>query len=344
MAIVSLGGPFYFGWDLATSISRVDLTIDAAGEKVAFVFRVPKTGDIDRVSFRVQAVTSSQTLRVSLETVDGSGNPSGTDYGGSAPGTQTSPAVGTSYEVTLATPASATEGDYIAAVIQFDSSVGNLAISQGSISANVAGSSYPVHYTASWAKQARQPMLSIRYDDGTYGFISAIPPCLFSSAGFNTGSTPDERANKFILPAPLQVCGMYAYINAGNTMDMVLYDSGGTALETVSNDPNSRQSAAQLYTLFPFAPRDLTAGTYYVAVKPTSGSNITAYWVELLATGHLAGLHGGTNIHYASRTDAGSWNDNTSLRLKAGLVVSGVDAGGGGGSGIPGNLLGGMFQ
>src|SRR5688572_25458479 len=80
--------------------------IDASGEKSSFVIQVPKTGSITHVGFRVASVSSSQTLRAGIETLSG-GAPSGSQYGGSAVGTQASPAADTFYEVALATPATA---------------------------------------------------------------------------------------------------------------------------------------------------------------------------------------------------------------------------------------------
>jgi len=63
--------------------------IDAAGEKVAFIFEAPKTGTIDRLLFRTLGVTSGATVDVRLETIDASnGHPSGTLWGTDTNGAQ----------------------------------------------------------------------------------------------------------------------------------------------------------------------------------------------------------------------------------------------------------------
>ena len=104
-------------------------SLAAAGQKIAFVFRAPKTGTIDQVGFLVRAVTVSQTLKVSLETVNpATGHPTGTLIAAGASGTVASPAANTFYEISLGTPPSVTINDYIAVVIEFDSTGGNLQI------------------------------------------------------------------------------------------------------------------------------------------------------------------------------------------------------------------------
>ena len=71
-------------------------------EKLAFIFVVPKTGTIDRVSFSLGTVTTDDSLDIGLETVDATtGAPTGSAYGSSAVATQASVASNTAYEMTL---------------------------------------------------------------------------------------------------------------------------------------------------------------------------------------------------------------------------------------------------
>ena len=63
------------------------MTLDASGEKAASIFRVPKTGNIRTLRFRLGTVTTGQTLKAGLYTVDTSGDPTTTAYGGMAVGT-----------------------------------------------------------------------------------------------------------------------------------------------------------------------------------------------------------------------------------------------------------------
>jgi len=97
-----------------------------SGKRQAYVFQVPKTGNISAVLLGLGSVTSAQTVRVTIQTIDGTtGNPSGIDYGGSVKGTYT-PSANTTFEVTLGTPAAAVAGDVVAVVVEYDGVAGTL--------------------------------------------------------------------------------------------------------------------------------------------------------------------------------------------------------------------------
>lgn len=323
MTAHSLGGLTHLGLTQNTGASS-SLIIDAAGEKVAFCFRAPKTGSIDRLSFRVGSVTSSQTLRIGLETLDSSGDPTGTQYGGSAVGTQASPAASTLYEVTLATPASATIGDPIAAVIQFDSTVGNLVIQCGANASWLLNNAYPGHYTGTWAKPGRCPLLSVRYDDGTYHDIGGLPACAFGSTANNSSSTPDEYGNVWNLNYPVEIRGLWAFVDSDNAGDLVLYNSAGTALETLSVAATPRQTTSLNAILFPCSPRELPAGTYRIVLKPTTTSSCSLNYLDVLSLAHLDGMQGGQTMYSTTRTDGGAWTDLNTRRYQIGPSISGI--------------------
>lgn len=326
--MISLSGNnFYPG--VFNGPTNSSFTIDAAGEKVAFGFRVPKTGNIDRISLVVATVTSSQTIRGGLETVDASGDPTGTQYGGSAVGTQASPAAQTAYEITLATPASATIGDRIAAVFQFDSSVGNLSIYGSQQYILPINTSYIDQYTTSWAHITNSlPVLSIRYDDGIYYNIGVMPAAVPTAVTFNSGSTPDERGNKITIPYAIRAIGMWYVLDQDNACDIVLYDSDGTtALETVAVSSIYRGATTTQLGFAYFPERILKKnGVVYVAIKP-GASNVATQTLAALSAGHWAAFTGGTNIVGVSRTNAGSWTEDAALRHPCGLIFNGIKVG-----------------
>ena len=187
--------------EYVNSATTSSFQCDAADEKVAFVFRVRKSGTINTLSIPIRNVTVSDTLRVSLQTVDGSGEPTGSLYGGSAAVTFTP--VGTSQNViTLSTPATAVAGDIVAVVTEFDSYVaGNINISYFN-----AGCTFPyvAHLTGGlWGKAVCACGHGIGYNDGTWENIGAYPGLGSTGANvitFNSGSTPNERALHFKLP------------------------------------------------------------------------------------------------------------------------------------------------
>ena len=219
-----------------------DLTgylIDAAAEKVAFIFKIPKSGTITEIGFRTGAVTIADTLKIGLYTVDTSNNPTTTAYGGMVAGTQATPAANTWYNVALGTNCTATADDAAAVVIEFNSYVaGNLRIaaldgSSGS-SGNICGFPESKQYTASWANIAARPVFSIKYSDGSYGFIyGCYPVSAVTETAFNSSSTPDERGLKFSIPFPARLSGFwlnYRVTGVTGSADVVLYDSDGTTV------------------------------------------------------------------------------------------------------------------
>lgn len=334
MTIQSVGGNIVFpSPKLITFSSFTGHVIDASGEKVAMVFSVPKTGNIRYVGFRVQNVTSSQTLRAGIQTVS-SGDPTGSAYGSMVAGTQASPAASTFYTVTLGTDAAATIGDVVAAVIEFDSTAGNLSISsQGIGGGNLRGFPYVDHYTTAWSKQqGSTPILTIGYDDGTYYEMGCIPCADFATTAFGSGSTPDEYAIRINVPVPVTAVGWWIAADIDAAADIVLYE-GTTAQRTTSLDSANRAGSGMAYIEGVFSsPFSMAANTtYYLALKPTTASTVGIQQMTVPTANAMSQLGLGTNCYQATRTDAGSWSTNTAIRPWMGLVVSGFDDGAGSG-------------
>lgn len=295
--------------------------LDASGEKLAGIFHVPKTGTINKLGFRTGAVTNAQTLKISIQTVV-SGAPSGTLYGGSSVGTQSSPAANTFYEVTLGTGATATEGDTIAVVVEFNSAIGNLEIMAVS---NIGNHAFPFvdHYTTSWTPAGRIPCMSLGYNDGSYESCDTIPASSITTIAFDSASTPDEYAMKFSFPFKYRATGMWILGDFDYDTDVVLYDADGTTvLDTVTIRQAERGIMATAFTIKRFTPIVLNAGsTYRLSIKPnTSGaSDVTIYKITMPTSAMMGCLPGGTNITMSSRTDAGSWTDDPTSLIVMGL-------------------------
>jgi hypothetical protein len=322
---------------MATTQSILDNTDD----RVAFIFRVPKTGNITKVGFHVITAATPQTIRVSLCTVDATtGDPNTALYGGSAAGTQASPAANTFYEVTLGTAASATIGDTIAVVLQFDTTAGDVGIRPGLTSVlGRAGVAFPYMdaYVTAWTKGAANgvnciPMCTIGYDDGTYPYNGMTPGASTVPAAvtFNNTSTPDEVGNRFTVPFLCRVSGFWAIADFDGDADLVLYDSASTALATVSVDKDIEAVATAAYqTYLPFAPVTLRPNVVYRAVvKPTSATNLIIYRLTTQSAAMMDQMSGGQAWYETSRTDAGSWTDTTTQRILAlGLFFDGFHDG-----------------
>lgn len=304
--------------------------IDASGEKVAGIFTVPKTGNITKVGFRTGTVTTPQTLRASLQTVDAAtGAPTGTAYGGSAAGTQTSPAANTFYMVTLGTQASATKGDIVAIVVEFDSTVGNLQIA-GGVDWLDSGYPYCSHFTASWAKQVRVPVMTFEYDDGSYENARLVPFSTYAvSTTFHVNTTPDERALRFSMPFSCRIVGMAAFVDHDGDAEFVLYE-GMTqkAIATCDKDITSSVSAARRHSRLFDAPHIYIPNTEcFLSVKPTTTTSVTLLEITVPSAAAMDSLDGGQAFHHATRTDAGSWSKVTTQRPLIAMIIDQLDDG-----------------
>ena len=317
------------------------ILLDATGEKAGYIFRAPRTGTIDRLGFRTKVVTTAQTLRVGLEGVDATtGFPNGTQYGGSVVGTQAAPATDTFYEVTLGTGAAVTLGDYVAIVIQFDATVGNLNLC-GYDYMGGAGNlhvPYGTHFTAAWAKLNPIPAASVRYNDATYAGIGLLPFRVPLNTTFNSGSTPDEIGNIFTLPGPMRCVGVNFWADLDQPTDIVLYaGDGSTVLTSLSFDPDIRLGIVT-GEFFGYWPSVLLAKdtSYRLIYKPTTTTpSILVRSVSVVAAGMLDMCPGGTVWHKTSRTNAGAWTQDTLTRmLGLNLIIDQMDDGVGGAGGL----------
>lgn len=330
MALQTISYPIMLPHLTSTSWSGNGVTLDDAADRVAWVFKVPKTGNIDRISFRTGTVTSSQSLDVGLRTVDASGDPTSTAYGSMSVGAQASVSASTTYEVTLGAAASATIGDTVAVVIQYTSTAGTL-----QIISNWSGSQSQVfpycdnNTAAAWAKVTggAAPVVSIRYDDGNYYGIGGVPACNGAGQSFSSSSTPDEIGNLINIPFYCRAWGFWLLADIDNAADVVLYDTDGTtALKTVSLVANERTGTGSGVYMIPFAStQDLTINSNYrIVLKPTTTSNVQIQRMTVLAAGHMDMAPLGQKCYETSRTDAGAWTETTTQRVSIGLLVNGL--------------------
>lgn len=303
------------------------LLINAAGEKVDFIFSVPKTGTVTTLGFRTGTVTTSDTLKVGLYTIDGAtGLATATAYGGMVAGTVSGLASNTYYEVVLGTNASVTVGDRIALSIEFNSWVaGNLVIAV--MDATIArGFPYII-----WngAKFGYTPLCTIKYDDNTYGPDDCLPCETSAATTFSNASTPDERALKFSPPWKARMPGFWVLIDADGDCDIILYE-GTTVRATYSIDKDVRGATVGRFFNCRFTtPYELAANTtYYLAVKPTTTTAVGLYEFTVAAANMMACFSGGTSITFSSRVDAGAWTGDDALRRPwMGLIIDQFDDG-----------------
>jgi hypothetical protein len=232
---------------------------------------------------------------------------------------------------------SVTRGDMLAVVIEFVSfnSGDNLQIAMFAPSqANALyNRAYGDDFVGSWTKyNARSLVMALKYSDGTYAFVeSAGPYASFVTNAFNSGSSPNERALYFSLPVPVRVSGAWVRTNQGSTGDytVTLYDSDGvTSLASVAVDASQLAvlSGLNVFCLFT-NDATLQPNTFYrLAIKPTTGNNVSIYDFTVNAAAIMDAVEGGQNFRASERTGAGAWSQTPTRRPFMGLLVTELDS------------------
>lgn len=324
-------------------------------DKVALVFRAPRTCTITEVAYSTKTVTTGGTMDVRLETVSlTTGAPTGTLFGTN---TNASSVIAdgddnVSKTVTLTAGAAATQGEVLSMVV-----VGAASTSINfALGGNWSRGAFPyfAQFLTSYAKLSTAPLFGIKCaDTGLYtpidGILGVISGGTPTQQGFSTSSTPDVWGARFQVPMKVRVRGVWCWCNPGTSGDsnfrLVAADWDGTAgadLATAFIDPH--QTETQTSTLvFTFDESVwLTADTWYRVVRdPASTTSVELwYWstgsLELLNT-----FQGGQNFHLTSAKDPtgdGSWTNYNSGTFRVpimGLIIDGFEGSGSGGGSFP---------
>lgn len=321
-------------------------TMAASGARVAMLIGIDQAGTLDWFEFRTGAVTNNPDngIRFSFQNINpADGNPDGTqdqfrDWTGtlSANTWQVPPGVMTDDGTDGGAKRVVSAGDRLFCVVDFVSFVAGDSFQVTNYGVNTFLNYYvAVHNGSSWSKQIDViPTIALKYADGTYKPVhplgAVFPMATINTRTFNSGSTPDERAVRFTLDAPMRVAGVWVRIDLDAAADVVLYDTGGSVVASGSLLATERASTAGLPVFVPFVSRPtLTAGAVYrVAVKPTTTSNVSVYDYAVASAARLAGAPTGATWYSSTRTDAGSWtDDDTIVPSWTALVIDGIDDG-----------------
>jgi hypothetical protein len=152
------------------------------------------------------------------------------------------------------------------------------------------------------------------------------------SVAINSGTTPDEAGVKFQVPAAMTCTGarIPAYTagwGSAAAVDVVLYNSGGTAIATGSISDKDFVDDTQYVNVF-WDGVSLSAATdYRLIAKPTvsTNGNITLHKYTLESAGARTMFPEGANFQWTQRTDAGAWDDSqTAAIAPMGLWVSDI--------------------
>jgi len=311
--------------------------IDAVGEKAAQIFQAPKTGLIRRIVCVTANITTGATLDARLETVNATGDPSGTLFGTN---TNANLVLGSADDLIFKESADftadavVTRGDYLAAVIVWATPfVGNIS-RWGSIPSFFFPYS-DVFNTGAWVKNAALCAIGVKYSDGSYEWCGSDA---FIEESVNTLSvssalSPNQVGNSFTPAARMTLGGFWVQTNwvAGGDFDFVVYGPDGvTPLSTTAIDADKSLATAGPAQYLITTPIVLSAGvTYRLVVKPGA----TALTVRERIFDNPAVLNMielGTTFYKTSATNPtglGSWTDDTSRRINMGLIITQIDDG-----------------
>lgn len=308
-------------------------SLNDADNSLAGLFCLPKAGTINKIGFYIISENgTSPAYKVGLVTIDSSGNPTGTAYGGSAIETPTFTAAGWTW-VTLATPATAVAGEFAGVRIWPHTSApdGTNYIRLAYTIMDQIGHLGVSLYLVSWAKSAGGSLFAIQYDDGTIfgNALTSVSP--YST--INTGTTPDEIGGKFRVPIPMTVYGVTfitneIYIGSAAAFTIKLYDAADNVLSssTVSDKDFVNQTGRYHLSIY-FAPVDLTPNTTYrVTILPTVGTNgnIPVAWWAFESIAAKNTYAEGADWQKTERTDAGAWTDTELALPGLALIVNDV--------------------
>jgi hypothetical protein len=321
-------------------------TLDAAGDYMAFIFAVPKTGTLQTVHIRQTQQTSIQDLRISFQDVDSINDPDGTDdqYRVRTPlagdlNNYVSWGIISSNGTDGGVKRSVTQGDRLAIVIRFESTAGDIDILRG---ANRSGTSdeagpycmFSSDSGANWAPQQSWPAFMLEYTTG----IVHVPECfpLKTRNTFSAGnaSTPDEVGFKFQVPFKCKVVGAEFNSSAHTDAIVGIETSVGGVIATATNalwDGTDNAAGGRRTFMFDHAEVELEANTvYYLTWKPNTATSRSMITWNIEDAAARAGLPWGTTSSYNTRTDGGAWTEDTTITLLMSLIISAIDDGAGG--------------
>lgn len=348
MAIVNFPTPIVYP-DMPAGVSNVwvlsQLRIQTGVPKAMAVFVIPRTGTLDQVEFRLDTIGVNQAIKISFQDVSATdGNPDGViDQFRVVPSASLAvgwitPGLLTSDGTNTGTKRSVTIGDLLAVVLEFDSTLGDVRFNtvQLNSSSNLwpGGSAYTgTNNGSAWTKSPNIFPAALKYDDGTYAYLSPVAPpmaAVLNTRTVSSASSPNERGLSFQLPMTVAVAGAWASIARAGDCQVVLYDTNGTTVlaSAVLDKDTQPQGGGPSVTIVPWAPVTLLANTpYRLTVLPTTTTSINVYDVSVAANAYLAAMAGGVNFYLTTRTGAGAWSQTTTLRPLLGLLIAGVDVG-----------------
>lgn len=359
MSLVSIGGGVqWLGTmgDESFSLGTATYVLDASGEKVQLICYAPRTGNLKRFECYLAAVGNvpNNGLKFSFQGVNLTTGEADAVVAASVTTAANTPAaasIGWYNPGNFNTTVAVTRGtSLMACVIEFSSFSASDSISFGN-AVRTADLAFPYGISATNTKQASTlPIIALVYDDGggaeSYEYLcpEVWPTHSVSDFSMSTSTTPDEGGLAFSVPFPcaLRMVGVFRGGSSStlSDYDVVLYDSGGSVLATVSRLAEVSSGVTRRWD-FLYLPADITLAIntlYRLVVKASSTGQVQVTYYVFNSAALMNTIEYGTSWYATARTDAGSWTDYNNTtdgfrrpRLALGIVSLDNGTGGSGG-------------
>jgi|MudIll2142460700_1097286.scaffolds.fasta_scaffold05488_3 hypothetical protein len=308
----------------------VYLTLNDLDNSAAAILSAPEDGIITHVGFGVYAVVGNPpAYNVGVVTISG-GFPSSTPYGGSSIESVDYTTSGWTW-TSLGTPATANMGDIFAVRIWPGATIPDTSNYIRVFGDNLINLNFPVYarYATSWATLQGPPAIAFKYNTGR---IVGYPIIYGGGEYINSESTPDEVGCRFSVPIDMKCSGIRVMIQvdygADSFYQVVLYDSADNILASSTINSISTYSFG-LTDIMLDAEVQLTTGTYYRAtIKPLSTNQILPMIADFpSSTERSCSIPESSRWYETTRTNGGSWTDNTASIVWMALIISDITSG-----------------
>lgn len=301
-------------------------TLDATGDRLAFVFQAKEAGAIDTLGFHIDTITGAPgDITIGLQGLGTTGNADGTwkQSGGNnctatiAYGDMTA---GTFFWKALSYSYTATRGEWLAIVLQIASGdVSNLYLIGSNCAMATYRNGFPYHEISSdsggtWTKGSTNgPIFGYKIGSKVFG----TPISSYAYAAFSSDSTYDEYGLRFLLNGAMGdkfkiagVRGIFCSPPTGKTIRMRLATEDGTELATTDIDSDHFSTASSTiktceYYFNTETLPELSFGTAYIIAFEAlnTSSNWGLHCLYMTEAADLGAYNGGAEFYRAKRAD-----------------------------------------
>ena len=312
-------------------VSNNIVTFNDLTQKAATLFHIDANKTCNGMEFHTTTVTTGATFTARLETVNSSGEPTGTLYHANATGTVVVDNTDDNVKKTVSwTGFSVTKGDLVALVLQATS--GSPSSCSIRTTSPVQATTFPcktIWNGSAWARSNTPLAAHLTYDDGSFSkIIGVLSTQVISVASWNEASVPDEWGNKITLPYSCKITGVWVrYGGTLNDHSIKIYDNADNVLSNNSINSNSIQTNSGI--CFFNIPETLVVSKNDV-LRVTILAGASTVTNPYNSSSVIGSFPLGSSIHRTTRADAGSWTDSTSDFMAIGFIISEINEPSGG--------------